>query len=416
LAQNLHEHCPLDLCIDSILFEAVVSAEMDQQLAQRVNKLDEVLNRLPYQYSDKPRLRSDLVNLLQTCPSLLPELNTFSGSGRQVTLIYLAGVIPISYSGATYNIPVTIYFDPPYPKTAPRCFVTPTEGMALKANHPNVDQGGMIYLPYLSTWAANTSRPSELMTFIASAFSAQPPVYAKTAAPAVQPQAVARATATPSQGYPVAVAKAVPVAVAKAVALSPHEQAVRGLTDEAKKRWGGVLEPIIKDINDQAKRKAELQNASDKVDQAIASLERETTENQAKEAELQGIEAQLQTFVAAHAGREPDPDTLKDSLDQESRLVLDLLAEEMSMEEYLAALDELLESRKISMEDFLREVRDVSREQFKLRACRLKAARTLCSAGPVAAAPPMAASAPPMAASAPPMAAAVPIQRVAVPS
>jgi len=389
-------------------YQAHIS-QMDQQLAQRVNKLDEVLNRLPYQYSDKPRLRSDLVNLLQTCPSLLPELNTFSGSGRQVTLIYLAGVIPISYSGATYNIPVTIYFDPPYPKTAPRCFVTPTEGMALKANHPNVDQGGMIYLPYLSTWAANTSRPSELMTFIASAFSAQPPVYAKTAAPAVQPQAVARATATPSQGYPVAVAKAVPVAVAKAVALSPHEQAVRGLTDEAKKRWGGVLEPIIKDINDQAKRKAELQNASDKVDQAIASLERETTENQAKEAELQGIEAQLQTFVAAHAGREPDPDTLKDSLDQESRLVLDLLAEEMSMEEYLAALDELLESRKISMEDFLREVRDVSREQFKLRACRLKAARTLHSAGPVAAAPPMAASAPPMAA-------AVPRQRVAVPS
>merc|ERR1719424_2102926 len=113
-------------------------------------------------------------------------MNSFSGSGRTVTLLYLAGVIPISYGGATYNIPVTIYFDPPYPRTAPRCFVTPTETMALKQNHPNVDQGGMIYLPYLSTWNQSSSRPSELMAHVASAFSASPPVYAKAAGAASQ--------------------------------------------------------------------------------------------------------------------------------------------------------------------------------------------------------------------------------------
>jgi len=323
---------------------------------------------------------------------------------------------------------VTIYFDPPYPRTAPRCFVTPTDGMALKQNHPNVDQGGMIYLPYLSTWAANTSNLSELMTYVASAFSSSPPVYAKAAGAAEPP--VARATATQGYAQPaVAVAKAVPTAVATAVAVrvSPHEQAVRALTEEARKRWPSTLEPIIKDINDQAKRKAELQNASDKVDEAISALENETREAQAKEAELQGIEAQLQRFVAENAGREPDPDTLKDSLDQNSSLVLELIAEEMAMEEYLAALDELLESRKVSLDDFLREVRDVSREQFKVRACRLKAASqirgaapAMAASAPVAAVPAMAASAPPMAAPAPPIAAvAIPNrapQRVAVPA
>jgi len=388
-------------------------------MAQRVNKLDDVMRRLPNQYQDKARLRSDIVNLFKICPSLTPEMNSFSGSGRTVTLLYLAGVIPISYGGATYNIPVTIYFDPPYPRTAPRCFVTPTEGMALKTNHPNVDQGGMIYLPYLSTWDVNTSTLAELMTFVASAFSSSPPVYAK-AAGATQPP-VARATATATQGYAqparpaVAVARPVPTAVATAVPLTEREKAVRALTEEARQRWPSALEPIIKDINDQAKRKAELQNAADKVDQAMSALESETCEAQAKEAELQGIEAQLQTFVTAHAGQEPDPDTLKDSLDQNSSLVLELIAEEMAMEEYLAALDELLESRKVSMDDFLREVRDVSREQFKVRACRLKAASQVKTAAPV-----MAASAPPMAASAPPMAsAAIPNrapQRVAVPA
>jgi len=399
---------------------------MDPQTAQRVNKLDDVMRRLPNQYQDKARLRSDIINLFQSCASLTPEHGTFSGSGRTVTLLYLAGVIPISYGGSTYNIPVTIYFDPPYPRTAPRCFVTPTEGMALKQNHPNVDQGGMIYLPYLSTWAPNTSTLSELMTFVASAFSSNPPVYAKSAA-APQPP-VARAVA--SQGYAqpvVAVAKAVPTAVAKAVTLSPREQAVRALTEEARKRWPSALEPIIKDINDQARRKAELQNASDKVDEAVSELDNETREVQAKEVELQGIEAQLQRFVTENAGREPDPDTLKDSLDQNTSLVLELIAEEMAMEEYLAALDELLESRKVSMDDFLREVRDVSREQFKVRACRIKAASqvraavpAMAATAPIAAAPEMAASEPPMAASAPPIAsAAIPNrapQRVAVPA
>lgn len=397
-------------------------AYSDPAMAQRINKLDDCLNRLPYQYQDKPRLRKDLVDLLQTCTSLSPELNSFSGSGRSVTLMYLAGVVPITYGGNTYNIPVTIYFDPPYPRTAPRCFVTPTETMALKQNHANVDQGGMIYLPYLSTWTQAQSTPAELMGHVASAFSASPPVYSKQQATAAPQQPVARATATPSQGYsqlPVAVAKAVPVvptAVAKAVTLSPREQALRHLTEEAKKRWGGVVEPIITDINEQAKRKADLQNAADKVEEAVAALERETKENRAKEAELQTVEAQLQPFVEAHAGVEPDPDTLKDSLDQESRLVLDLLADEMAFEEYLAALDELLESRKISMEDFLREVRDTSREQFKLRVCRTKATKMLRTATPASGVSAPAVFQKLWTASAPVIAQAVPAQRVAAPA
>merc|ERR1719198_2202944 len=173
----------------------------------------------------------------------------------------------------------------------------------------------MIYLPYLSTWNQASSSPAELMGCVASAFSQSPPVYAKQAAatPAQPPAAVARATATPASGYsqpPVAVAKAVPVvqtAVAKAVTLSPREQAVRNLTEKAKERWGGVVEPIIADINEQGKRKADLQNAAEKVTEAVAALERETKENQLKEAELVAIEAQLRPFVEAHAGVEPDP-------------------------------------------------------------------------------------------------------------
>merc|ERR1740130_2389624 len=111
-------------------------------------------------------------------------------------------------------------------------------------------------MPYLSTWSTNgQSTLAELMTVIASAFSAQPPVYSTAAAAQpVQPQAIQNRPQT-SQGYPVAVATARAVAVpavatAQAVpvagrpAPTRQEQAVTSLTREAQARWARALEPI----------------------------------------------------------------------------------------------------------------------------------------------------------------------------
>ncbi|CAJ1356127.1 unnamed protein product [Effrenium voratum] len=106
--------------------------------------------------------------------------DVFASDG--VALFYLYGVLPISYHGNTYNIPVTIYFDPPYPQQPPRCFVTPTSGMALKPNHSHVDAGGMIYLPYLSSWSERSSTLPEMVQHMTSSFSSSPPVYSTTTA------------------------------------------------------------------------------------------------------------------------------------------------------------------------------------------------------------------------------------------
>ncbi|CAE8589745.1 unnamed protein product, partial [Polarella glacialis] len=141
-----------------------------------------VLRQVPYQYQQRDRLRSDAVQLIRSCHTLVPQTGNFSGNGRSVTLFYLYGVLPITYSGNTYNIPVTIYFDPPYPRQPPRCFVTPTAGMALKSQHPNVDQGGMVYLPYLSSWSESSSTLPELVRLLTFAFGEQPPVYSTAAA------------------------------------------------------------------------------------------------------------------------------------------------------------------------------------------------------------------------------------------
>lgn len=348
-------------------------------------KLDEVLRSLPYQYQFPQRLRDDVSALLNRCNTLQPSQQTFSGQGRQQTLFYLSGVLPIGFGGATYNIPVTIYFDPPYPRQPPRCFVTPTNGMALKTGHANVDQGGMIYMPYLSNWNERSSTLADLMATISSVFSQAPPVYSTSTASkfSQQQQAMPVAKAT---AMPVATAKAMPVATAKPAAAMPVAQArprstrevmLDELTTNAKKRWVQLLQEPVQDGNKALETRGKLQDEQAALSGQVEALQRRAARNQHHETELREMEGALQVFVDQAAAKEFSVDDLKDQDDPDAQQVLDLLAEEMALEEYSVALDELLAAGKISVDDFLRESREMSRKQFICQKTRKKASETL---------------------------------------
>eukprot|EP00435_Cladocopium_sp_Y103_P026585 s1286_g6.t1 len=341
-----------------------------------------------------------------------------------VTLFYLYGVVPISYQGKSYNIPVTIYFDAPYPKQPPRCFVTPTNGMALKPNHLNVDAGGMIYLPYLSSWSESASTLPQLVTAVTECFSASPPVYSTTTAqrPTQEQQAAQPAQqgpvagvlnflglggqqSTPAQPAQPATAPVTPVVaavpVAKAVAQpvqrpvatviattvssrNEKEELTKAVTASMKERWPGIVEPLTKDLKEQMDRKEELQTAQAKVEQEEKKLQDAVAEVQQQTHELQNVERDLDSFIQAESGRENfDPDAFLETMDPDRRQVLDLLSEELSYEELLTALDELLASRKIGVDDFMREVRDVSRQQFMCKMKRKKAEKAVNAANGV---------------------------------
>ncbi|KAF4701793.1 hypothetical protein FOZ63_014234, partial [Perkinsus olseni] len=128
---------------------------------------EHLFSRLAGIYPNLPRLRQDITSLLQTIQSLRPNVGVFGSGRNQVQLFYLYGTVPIVFSGATYNIPMTVYFDPPYPSVPPRCFVSPTAGMSIKPRHQHVDHNGMVYLPYLNTWSPYSSTLPELITIIA---------------------------------------------------------------------------------------------------------------------------------------------------------------------------------------------------------------------------------------------------------
>lgn len=357
------------------------------QASLRVAKLEEVLRQVPYQYQNKERLRQDVSALLRTCSTLTPQTGTFAGQGRQVTLFHLYGVLPITYNGATYNIPVTMYFDPPYPKQPPRCFVTPTSGMELKKSHPHVDQGGMIYIPYLSSWNERSSSLTELVTFLKSIFSIQPPVHSTAAGS--RPAAAAKAPPI-VQAVPVAAHVVAQPVTPVLVSRSAKEGLVQSATQKLESRWRSVLGPLVADVNVQLEQRVELEAGAKKVNEAIVDLQAELERKAQQQKDLVVVETKLRAFIEANAGREPDPDDLRNSADPDTQQVLDCLAEEIALEELLMALDELLDARKISIEDFLREVRDVARRKFLCQVQRQKAAASVAaSSGGVAAAVPV---------------------------
>lgn len=366
---------------------------MDQAGLARLYQLDQILADLPRQYEGRDRIRADLHSVFRFVYTLQPKTETFSGAGRSATLFFLTGVLPVTFKGASYNIPVTIYFDPPYPKSAPRCFVTPTDNMAITANHPSVDQGGMYYSPMLSAWNERASNLTDLVSHMISSFSASPPVHATQSHPERRSQQSA------SQRPPVAggeyfgrlddVASANPVAqpVGAPFGAAERHVLIQRTTQALKDRWPVVIGKIVSEVNGQIDKRNELKTQVQQLQQDLADLKLRAREQETQVKEMETAEADLTAFIEANEGRDPEPEHLKKQLDPNSRLVLDMLAEELALDEFLAALDGLLAARRVSIDDFLREVRDTSRRKFMCCEQRKKAEAAVWAARGQAAMP-----------------------------
>ena len=97
-------------------------------------------------------------------------------------LLVFSGTIPISYGGAQYNIPITMWIVDSYPFAPPQCFVTPTADMIITPKHKHVDSQGMCYFPYISSWNPNACNLVDLVGVMCKAFSETPPVRAQRSA------------------------------------------------------------------------------------------------------------------------------------------------------------------------------------------------------------------------------------------
>ena len=93
--------------------------------------------------------------------SLNPQL--VFDDGRSQLLLCLHGLLPISFRGASYNIPIAVWLTRDYPRDPPIVYVIPTTDMLIKAGK-YIDVSGRCNIEYIQLWA----RKNEVVLFFTS--------------------------------------------------------------------------------------------------------------------------------------------------------------------------------------------------------------------------------------------------------
>lgn len=131
---------------------------------------------LPKTYLHRKEVIAEVRAALSQNKYLVPVMDKFVfNDGTIKNLLSLSGTIWMSYKGNGYNIPVTLWLDESFPRTAPICFVKPTgEMMILPGEH--VNSNGEILLPYLTEWRHTICDLHSLVQVLSLTFGESPPV------------------------------------------------------------------------------------------------------------------------------------------------------------------------------------------------------------------------------------------------
>ncbi|EJD53040.1 UEV-domain-containing protein [Auricularia subglabra TFB-10046 SS5] len=161
------------------------------------------LRQVAQPYPSKDRVYADVDAVLASYATLRPKTEVYTfNDGRTQLLICVHGLLPISYRGATYNIPVAIWITYGYQREPPLAYVVPTSDMFVRASKA-VDPSGQCDIEYLRNWQRKSEGCSliGLVQALQDQFSREPPVYAKprTATPAAVASSITPSAAPAGQ-------------------------------------------------------------------------------------------------------------------------------------------------------------------------------------------------------------------------
>ncbi|KAG2750081.1 UEV-domain-containing protein [Suillus brevipes Sb2] len=145
-------------------------------------------------YAQKDRVLLDFDTALARFTTLRPKSDVYTyDDGRTQLLLCLHGVLPISFRGASYNIPIAVWVTKEYPRQPPIVYVVPTQDMLVRPSK-HVDVSGQCKVEYIQHWEKKSEacNLSALLEALQQEFSRGPPVYAKpktTAVPSPSPSA-----------------------------------------------------------------------------------------------------------------------------------------------------------------------------------------------------------------------------------
>uniref|UniRef100_A0A3B1K394 Zgc:123278 n=1 Tax=Astyanax mexicanus TaxID=7994 RepID=A0A3B1K394_ASTMX len=141
-----------------------------------VTSIGSVKKVLPKTYHHRKRLLSEVMVVMSRYKYLEPVMDRFVfNNGTAKDLLSLVGTVTVLYQGRLYNIPLCLWLDESFPRTAPICFVKPTkEMMIVPSTHVNSD--GQIMLPYLEEWRHSQCDLHSLIQVLMSIFGEAPPL------------------------------------------------------------------------------------------------------------------------------------------------------------------------------------------------------------------------------------------------
>lgn len=391
-----------------------------------MSKMEDI-GRMLVNYIDPTATKKDVSECLKQYKALSCRYEEYVfNDGTVKQLINLQGTIPVRYKGNTYHIPICIWLLDTHPRYAPICYVKPTSDMHIKVSM-YVDHNGKIYLPYLHEWTPMQSDLLGLIQVMIVTFGEYPPVYSKPKQPKEQatpyptqsfmpqPPSVTQSPYCPYPGqqfppyppsaggygaygqqapggsYPPYMPPSMPTASGYNSGYNPTAQGTGTITEEhikaslvsavedkLKRRIQEKVNQCQAEIQTLKRTQQELNEGQSKINDIVGRLERDQQELTKSIAVLKDKERELQQ--ALDSLEKVDGIDVDEAVTTTAPLYKQLLnayAEEAAIEDAVYFMGEALRSGVIDLEVFLKNVRQLSRKQFMLRAlmqkCRQKA-------------------------------------------
>jgi len=369
--------------------------------------ISQLLNTAKYKHLD--HTKHDILNVVKYFKTLVPRLERYTfPNGVSKELICLDGTIPVTFREASYNIPVGIFISDNHPLEAPICYVRPTRDMTIKTSR-HVDGSGRVYLPYLSEWNRHTSDILSTIQVMQIVFGQLCPVYQKTKDYDPAPQSSVTMPPLPNSFYPVPpnssgstnptpgpVSMPTPQNPVYPFANQPQpysasnppgtikEEHIRAsllsaVEDRLKYRMKEKVHQIQDEIEVLKKTSNDLNRGKIQLDEMKTRMANEVAELTEAKTKLQELDDQLQEFIIKYdkEGEDINPDEVYGPTQPLFKQLLEAYAEENAVVDAIYYTGEGLRKGVITLDVFLKSVRELSRRQFMLRAlmraCRAKA-------------------------------------------
>ncbi|PAV91121.1 hypothetical protein WR25_10940 [Diploscapter pachys] len=356
-------------------------------------------------YADSAK--EDILAALQQFKDLAPSTENFLfPDGKRKMSFRLSGTIPVPYKGNTYNIPVCVYLYDTHPYYAPVCYVRPTNNMVIKESE-HVNKEGRVFLPYLNEWRFPGYDLNGLLQMMAMIFQEKCPVFAKstgssgqnsgTAAPTNSAAAATQNTAASNPPYPTTTpyptsnpytapsANATPYPIN-----TPFPTPVSGQNNPAYPPYANLPYPAYPMMNNPAASNLPVASASsstpnyaqsDAIRQSLISAVEAKLRNKLQE-KLEKFQDKKTELEKALADSQVDTskglaiDQVIDAAMPLYRQLLENYAADLACDDVIYSLGQALKKGSLTVPEYLKRVRDISRQQFIHRATMQKCRRT----------------------------------------